>query len=134
MKKEIIAALLASGFTPEELYDQGILASAAAPTASDSSEADPALAAAPTASDSSEADPAPAAAPAADPAPAAETTSKAAAAPTDQGDTVLAAIMGLRNDIVKAIQQNNLTGAERAGGENKQMTVEDAITGLSKGV
>ena len=118
MKKEIIAALLASGFTPEELYDQGILASAAAPTASDSSEADPA----------------PAAAPAADPAPAAETTSKAAAAPTDQGDTVLAAIMGLRNDIVKAIQQNNLTGAERAGGENKQMTVEDAITGLSKGV
>lgn len=115
MKKEIIAALLASGFTPEELYDQGILAPAAAPAA------DPA-----PASDSSEADPAPA--------PAAETTSKAATSPTDQGDTVLAAIMGLRNDIVKAIQQNNLTGAERAGGENKQMTVEDAITGLSKGV
>lgn len=124
MKKEIIAALLASGFTPEELYDQGILAPAAAPAA------DPA----PASDSPAEADPAPAAAPAADPAPAAETTSKAAAAPSDRGDAVLSAIMGLRNDIVKAIQQNNLTGAERAGGENKQMTVEDAITGLSKGV
>lgn len=119
MKKEIIVALLNAGLSAEELYNMGVLQAV-----------DPAAATEPAPAE----DPAPTEAPAADPVPAADATSKSAAAPTDQGDAVIAAINGLRNDIIKTVQQINLAGAERGGNQTRPMTVEDAITGLSKGV
>ena len=106
MKKEIIVALLNAGLTAEELYNMGVLK---VPESTAATEPAKDQGAAP--------DPAAAADPA-----------------KDQGDAVIAAINGLRNDIIKTVQKINLAGAERGGNSTNPMSVEEAITGLSKGV
>ena len=122
MKKEIIVALLNAGLTAEELYNMGVLkvpeSTAATEPAKDQGAApDPAAATEPVKDQGAAPDPTAAADPA-----------------KDQGDAVIAAINGLRNDIIKTVQQINLAGAERGGNSTKPMSVEEAITGLSKGV
>lgn len=110
MKKEQIAALLSLGFTFEDLYNKGILV-----PAGDQTLASPAAPSAVT-------DPDPTA-------PAAVTDP----APSSGNEELVNAINGMKNDIIKAVQQINIAGAER-GGNNKTMTVEDALDGIVKGV
>ena len=122
MKKEIIVALLNAGLTAEELYNMGVLivpesAAATEPAKDQGAAPDPAAATEPVKDHGAAPDPAAVADPA-----------------RDQGDAVIAAINGLRNDIIKTVQQINLAGAERGGNSTKPMSVEEAITGLSKGV
>lgn len=128
MKKEIIVALLNAGLTAEELYNMGVLkvpesAAATEPAKDRGAAPDPAAATEPVKDQGAAPDPAAAADPAAVADPA-----------KDRGDAVIAAINGLRNDIIKTVQQINLAGAERGGNSTKPMSVEEAITGLSKGV
>lgn len=116
MKKEIIVALLNAGLTAEELYNMGVLkvpdsTAVTEPVKDQGAAPDPAAATEPVKDQGAAADPA-----------------------KDQGDAVIAAINGLRNDIIKTVQQINLAGAERGGNSTKPMSVEEAITGLSKGV
>ena len=106
MKKEQIAALLSLGFTYEDLYTKGILVPAG-------SMKDPAPA---EAAQAAPADPAP-----------------VAVAQASGNEALVEAINGMKNDIIKAVQQINTASAER-GGNNKTMTVEDALDGIVKGV
>lgn len=120
MKKEQIAALIALGFTHEELYSKGILV-----PADDSASADPAPA------DPAPEDPAPANPAPADPAPAdpAPVDPAPAQKPAQGNDAVIAAMNELKADLIRTVQQINLSGVERSG-ETKQMTVDDALNGL----
>lgn len=118
-----IKTLIDAGFTYEELYQKGLLVAKPVENAGDP---------APKTDDQN-------AAPA-DPAELQPNNAgnNANVPPTEQQppaqDAVLSAINNLASEIKTAMQSLNRQIAERGGQQPQQMTIDDAITGLFKGV
>ena len=118
-----IDTLIKAGFTHEELYNKGLLIAKPAENAGDP---------APDAADQNAAPPDPA-----DPQPNNagnnSNTQLTEQQPPAQ-DAVLSAINNLASEIKAAFQSLNRQNAERGGQQTQQMTLDDAIHGLYKGV
>lgn len=118
-----IEALIKAGFTHEELYNKGLLVAKPVENAGDpASDQDDQNAAPPDPADPQ----------------ANNAGNNANPQPTEQQppaqDAVLSAINNLASEIKAAMQSLNRRNAERGGQPEQQMTLDDAITGLYKGV
>lgn len=118
-----IETLIKAGFTYEELYNKGLLIEKPAENAGDPAPA-------PVDQDAAPTDPA-------------DTQPNNAGInsnpqPTEQQppaqDAVLSAINNLASEIKAAFQSLNRQNAERGGQQQQQLTLDDAINGLYKGV
>lgn len=112
-----IKTFLDAGFTYEELYQKGILVPKESPAPAPAQETTPEAVPEPT----------PEAAPEPEP-------NKQSAQEPPAQDAVLSAINTLASEIKTALQAINRQSAERGQEPAQQMTIDDAITGLFKGV